>query len=45
VTTVILDHGPYGAVHEGSWVVKKKRSDPGRWRGCGDLSYPVAREL
>lgn len=43
--TRVIDHGPYGAVHEGRWLVKKKRRDPGRWRGCADLTRPVALEL
>lgn len=35
----VVDHGPYGALlDDGTWVVKKKAGDPGRWRGCADLT-------
>jgi|AntDeeMinimDraft_6_1070357.scaffolds.fasta_scaffold11607_2 hypothetical protein len=39
------DRGPYGAMHEGQWVLKIHRSDPGKWRGVADLNYPVAKKL
>lgn len=44
-TAVVVDHGPYGAMNEGVWVLKRKRSDPGKWRGCLDISRSVARAL
>jgi len=43
--TQVIDRGPYGAMHEGEWVIKKRRSDPGRWRGCADLTPPVAEKI
>jgi hypothetical protein len=50
------DHGPYGACTaegwkrgtkcpKGYWVVKRKRSDPGVWRGGFDLTPRVSRAL
>jgi len=42
---VVIDRGPYGAIHDGSWVLKRRRSDPGRWRGVLDLSLGVAIRL
>jgi hypothetical protein len=44
-TAAVVDHGPYGALDAGSWVVKRRRRDPGRWVGCLDLTRPVARRL
>jgi len=41
----VTDRGPYGAIHDGRWVLKLNRSDPGRWRGVADLSYGVAKAL
>jgi len=42
----IMDRGPYGAyVYDGGarkWVVKKRRSDPGEWRGILDMSPDVS---
>jgi hypothetical protein len=45
VITTVIDHGPYGATHNGSWRIKRRRSDPGKWRGCADLTWPVAKEI
>lgn len=50
------DHGPYGACIKEGWVVgtkcpkgfwrvKKKKDDPGTWRGAFDLTPHVARKL
>lgn len=40
----VLDRGPYGATDEnGDWTLKLKQSDPGRWRGCADLTPALAR--
>jgi hypothetical protein len=44
-TAVVVDRGPYGAVHKGEWVLKRTRRDPGRWRGCLDLTEGAARLL
>lgn len=41
----VNDRGPYGAMHEGQWVLKLTGSDPGRWRGVMDLSRGTAQEL
>jgi hypothetical protein len=30
--------GPYGAMHDGAWVVKRRASDPGTWRGILDAT-------
>ena len=42
----VMDRGPYGAyVYEDGnrkWVVKKRRSDPGEWRGILDMSPNVS---
>jgi hypothetical protein len=42
---VVLDRGPYGAMHEGKWRIKRRRSEPGIWRGCADLTYSLARSI
>lgn len=42
---VVLDRGPYGGVHEGAWVLKLRRSDPGVWRGKLDLSPGTAEAI
>lgn len=41
----VIDRGPYGAMHRGKWRVKKRRSQPGRWRGCADLTSRAAELL
>lgn len=38
----VVDRGPYGAIHEGEWVLKRRRSEPGKWRGCADLTPDMA---
>ena len=45
VETQVIDRGPYGAMHKGRWIIKKRPSDPGRWRGCADLTPPVAKKI
>lgn len=45
VVAPIIDAGPFGAIHEGRWVLKRRKSDPGTYRGCADLTPPVARAL
>lgn len=34
----VVDRGPYGAMHDGAWVLKRRASDPGVWRGVADLT-------
>ncbi len=41
----VIDRGPYGAMHEGSWVLKRRKSDPGVWRGCLDTTPALAKAL
>lgn len=40
-----INAGPYGAMHDGAWVVKKRASDPGVWRGVLDATPPVFEAL
>jgi hypothetical protein len=42
---VVVDRGPYGAKHEGEWVLKRRHTEPGKWRGCLDLTTAVAKQL
>lgn len=40
----VMDRGPFGALLEdGKWVIKIRRSDPGRWRGILDVSPGVQK--
>lgn len=41
----VNDRGPYGATYKGEWVVKFRRSDPGKWRGIMDLSRGTAKSF
>lgn len=41
----VNDRGPYGAMHEGEWVIKTRRSQPGVWRGIMDLSRGTAESF
>ena len=41
----VIDAGPWGAMHEGRWVLKRRRSDPGTWRGVVDLSPAAAAAI
>lgn len=41
----VNDRGPYGAMAAGRWVLKRKTSDPGVWRGVADLSLGCAKKL
>lgn len=35
----VMDHGPYGAIDDdGEWVLKRTNKDPGKWRGCLDMT-------
>lgn len=45
VVAKVVDHGPYGANVGRRWVIKRKASDPGIWRGCVDLTIKTARLL
>ncbi len=42
---VVLDAGPWGAIHRGRWRVKRTEQEPGRWRGILDTLPPVAARL
>jgi hypothetical protein len=43
---LVIDRGPYGAIDEdGEWALKLKKSDPGKWRGCLDLTPSLADKL
>jgi len=42
---LVIDRGPYGAVHEGEWAIKLKRNDPGTWRGCADLTPALGKAI
>jgi hypothetical protein len=44
VRAQVIDRGPYGAMHNGKWLIKRRRSDPGKWRGCADLT-PLAAKM
>lgn len=41
----VIDHGPYGAMYEGQWVLKRTKSDPGVWRGCLDITRQLQQVL
>lgn len=41
----VNDRGPYGAIHEGEWIVKFKRRQPGKWRGVMDLARGTAESF
>lgn len=45
VVAKVVDHGPYGANVGRHWVVKRKVTDPGIWRGCIDMTRKTARIL
>jgi hypothetical protein len=46
VVATVIDRGPYGALDaSGRWFIKRRRSEPGRWRGCVDLTPRAARLL
>lgn len=45
VTAQIVDRGPYGALLGRRWVLKRKQSDPGHWRGVLDILPPTARRI
>jgi len=43
---LVVDRGPYGATDDsGMWVLKRKREDPGQWRGCVDLTPALAKSI
>lgn len=41
----VMDRGPYGALYNGQWVLKRSNKDPGSWRGGADLLPAVAKKL
>lgn len=41
----VLDRGPYGALYSGKWLIKMRRSDPGKWKGVLDMSAGAAKLL
>ena len=45
VVAKVVDHGPYGAIWNGKWRIKRRESDRGTWRGCVDLTVKTARLL
>lgn len=45
IVAKVLDHGPYGAIFRGHWVIKRRSSDKGIWRGCVDLTRKAAKLL
>jgi hypothetical protein len=45
VTARVVDHGPYGAKYKGRWVIKRKATDPGIWRGCIDITQRTQKAL
>lgn len=44
-TCTVVDRGPYGAMHKGRWVIKRRATDQGEWRGIIDLSLSVASAI
>jgi hypothetical protein len=42
---VVIDRGPFGALHKGRWRIKVRASDPGVWRGELDLSPGTAKAI
>jgi len=38
----VNDRGPYGAMLDGEWIIKTRRSQEGKWRGVMDLSKGTA---
>ena len=45
VAATVYDHGPYGAIYNGHWVLKRKNTDPGKYRGEVDLLPATAKAL
>lgn len=41
----VIDRGPYGATLDGVWFVKKTKDEPGKWRGCLDMTPRLAKIL
>lgn len=41
----VIDRGPYGAMVDGQWAIKLRRTDPGTWRACLDLTPRMARAI
>lgn len=46
VVAPVQERGPYGSVQpDGTWAVKRRKSDPGVWRGLIDATPPVFEAL
>lgn len=46
IYAIVIDRGPYGAtLPNGTWTLKRYRRDPGKYRGCIDLTPGAARAL
>lgn len=45
VVAPVVDRGPWGAMLDGAWVVKRRRRDPGVWRGIADLAPATVAAL
>lgn len=45
VVAPVVDRGPWGAMLDGAWVVKRRRRDPGVWRGIADLAPATVEAL
>ena len=45
VQAKVVERGPYGATLRGKWVLKRRQSDPGTYRGVADLTPRAARLL
>lgn len=41
----VNDRGPYGAMHNGEWVLKLSKRDKGKWRGVLDMSRGTAEAI
>lgn len=46
VVATVADKGPWGALlPDGTWTLKRRRTDPGVWRGGADLSPAVVKAI
>lgn len=45
VVARVVDHGPFGAKVGRKWVIKRKETDPGIWRGCLDITRQTQKVL
>ena len=42
---IVLDRGPWGAMKEGKWILKKRAEATGTWRGILDLTRRTKQDL